>query len=791
MSSEDTAFVGSGSELYASSYSSNDGINTSIYSCDDEDNPSMCSCYDDENDEESEDSESPVDVASLMGKWVIFKLVVRHAGGFHEVLEHINEALPVEHFLDPDGSINSNFYNMVPFPLITQYLRYKLPVFSERKAALGPVILRQPIDPKDVSFLSKSLYVLENVARYIQEEAQEYQDKDAPTLVYVRLDGAAHDTYLSSVVDPPQLTPSNTSATYDGDDAPGPTTVAPFKNCPCGCHMPSFLCTDNATFYEKLFVVSLDDPNEMLKDLYDCRKLESLVEEARPLLTRKCEEIQASKRKTSKENSPGEENVCKMPKRTLDKDEKKLLGRMKAMVSNIVMELLRKKQVHAFNKSGAVVPLALTEEHKIKGKLFAALWYGTDEVVFDLKPNARARAKDAFKVAIHVCILSGRISKIVWNGVLQPVVCEQSFEGPLESTIFRGLRKKFLEVAERRGPEDGYIEPFHALPPVVDDKQMTFDQAKWILSNAKCSFQRDGAHTVVYAPVLVFGDIHGEATTIKKGYEIASCYKRGEFNLDDVRTRDGRQALFHFVPLTPLGTCLCVQTTIVFLGDFCDRGENSVPSLIHLALMRQLESVNVVALRGNHDTREMNGINKSYHSLQAECRERFGKAEGDKWWELFNDFLDGLPYAVTIKSKIYPDAKGLVCVHGGVCPTYPYLNEMNRVPRADRLAKFDHIMWSDPDEGGKHRDAYRGSVRGGSALTFGELTLDSFLEKNNARAMLRAHGEAAGGYEELWDRKVMTVNSCHSGGDSGSCVYVADIKSENLPLYCNRMAWIN
>jgi hypothetical protein len=187
----------------------------------------------------------------------------------------------------------------------------------------------------------------------------------------------------------------------------------------------------------------------------------------------------------------------------------------------------------------------------------------------------------------------------------------------------------------------------------------------------------------------------------------------------------------------------------------------------------------------------MNGINKSYHSLQAECRQRFGKAEGDKWWELINDFYDGLPYAVTIKSEKFPNAKGLVCVHGGICPNILNVNAWNRIPRAERPVKLDHVVWSDPDEGNRHRDGYGGSDRGGKAQVFGESSLDSFLEENNARAMLRGHGEAEGGWEEIWDRKVLTMNSYHSGGSSGSSAYVSDIdcKDKREPLHCKRVPW--
>jgi hypothetical protein len=70
----------------------------------------------------------------------------------------------------------------------------------------------------------------------------------------------------------------------------------------------------------------------------------------------------------------------------------------------------------------------------------------------------------------------------------------------------------------------------------------------------------------------------------------------------------------------------------------------------------------VFLLRGNHETRSVNGWVAWYKQrcFLHQCRCRFGRY-GDLIWEKVNQVFDCLPFAATIDSSIF-------CVHGGIPP---------------------------------------------------------------------------------------------------------------------------
>ena len=67
----------------------------------------------------------------------------------------------------------------------------------------------------------------------------------------------------------------------------------------------------------------------------------------------------------------------------------------------------------------------------------------------------------------------------------------------------------------------------------------------------------------------------------------------------------------------------------------------------------------VYMLRGNHETRDVNGWEEHYgdRSFIAQCKNRFGEARGEEVWEELNCVFDRLPLAAVIDRDIF-------CIHG-------------------------------------------------------------------------------------------------------------------------------
>jgi hypothetical protein len=78
-------------------------------------------------------------------------------------------------------------------------------------------------------------------------------------------------------------------------------------------------------------------------------------------------------------------------------------------------------------------------------------------------------------------------------------------------------------------------------------------------------------------------------------------------------------------------------------------------------------------IRGNHETREVNGNIKTYRdgSFLHQCLRIFGDMDGRAVWEQVNCFFDTLPLAARIANKVLRTSFSLVqqCVHARRSPS--------------------------------------------------------------------------------------------------------------------------
>lgn len=139
---------------------------------------------------------------------------------------------------------------------------------------------------------------------------------------------------------------------------------------------------------------------------------------------------------------------------------------------------------------------------------------------------------------------------------------------------------------------------------------------------------------VVYlqSPAYVFGDIHG--------------------NLEDLH--------FFSDNIWRLGMSLTAGN-FLFLGDYVDRGLQCLECVGYLLSLKVQLPTKVFLLRGNHETRDVNGWEEHYgeRSFIYQCRSRFGDDLGYRVWEACNQVFDRLPLAAVIDQDIF-------CVHGGI-----------------------------------------------------------------------------------------------------------------------------
>ncbi|RLN98460.1 hypothetical protein BBJ28_00019451 [Nothophytophthora sp. Chile5] len=278
--------------------------------------------------------------------------------------------------------------------------------------------------------------------------------------------------------------------------------------------------------------------------------------------------------------------------------------------------------------------------------------------------------------------------------------------------------------------------------------------------------EREARCLSLASPVYVFGDVHGNWTDLQ----------------------------FFAEHMWRLGLELTAGR-FLFLGDYVDRGSASLECTAYLFAHKLLHPDKLFLLRGNHETRAVNGLEAVYGTgcLLAQCKARFGADEGVVVWHQLNHAFDRLPVAAVINDDVF-------CVHGGIPRpvegSESSLEAVAKLPAAVPLDSLDpsyfdgepqlsmiaDMIWGDPvrneeDSGGA--DGWRldprgfgKSPRGGVAVCFGSRAVDKFLGQHGFSRILRAHEAAREGLSFSSAARVVTVFSTskdHGLGDDASC----------------------
>ncbi|WEL39492.1 serine/threonine protein phosphatase [Encephalitozoon hellem] len=211
------------------------------------------------------------------------------------------------------------------------------------------------------------------------------------------------------------------------------------------------------------------------------------------------------------------------------------------------------------------------------------------------------------------------------------------------------------------------------------------------------------------APVIVCGDIHGQF------FDLVSL-----FRIDGIPSKK----------------------RYVFLGDYVDRGKNSLECILFLFLLKILYPENVTLIRGNH---EQSTINKVY-GFYEEIAEKYGSP---RIWRMINEVFNLLCVGCLIDGRI-------LCVHGGISPKIMSLNQIRRLDRLLPIgegSEFADILWGDPYDGKGFQPSPRGS-----GYLYGEDVVMRFLELNGLASIVRSHQLVIEGYKfHFPERNVITV----------------------------------
>lgn len=236
----------------------------------------------------------------------------------------------------------------------------------------------------------------------------------------------------------------------------------------------------------------------------------------------------------------------------------------------------------------------------------------------------------------------------------------------------------------------------------------------------------------------------------------------------------------------------------IFLGDYVDRGNESVEVFLLLLALKVKYPSRVTLCRGNHECRHST-INYGFYD---ECRTKYGEDLGTLVWCMICDTFDVLPLSAMVDNKLF-------CVHGGLSPDLPTTGAMtpaharSLAPRTiDAIAELQRqrepamrdtesqdltdlylrdLIWSDPAE--HMADDWEINTRG-AGWVFGQQATRRFLEMNGLGdgAVVRSHQLAMEGYVCLHDRRTGAGGA--GGGQVADPADAMVVTVWSCPNYC-------
>lgn len=252
----------------------------------------------------------------------------------------------------------------------------------------------------------------------------------------------------------------------------------------------------------------------------------------------------------------------------------------------------------------------------------------------------------------------------------------------------------------------------------------------YVAAKAKSIVQAQPVFLELVPPVVVCGDLHGQF-----------------FDLLRIFQRCGDPG----------------KTNYLFLGDYVDRGSQSINTIVLLLLYKIKYPENFFLLRGNH---ESSGINKVY-GFYEECGKK------NSIWRSINAVFDWLPMAATIDGRIF-------CVHAGISPDLEDIDQLKGIIRPFEIPDkglLTDLTWADPDP---NCDEWTFNTERMTSYFFAEKHVQEFLEKFGFDLIVRAHQVVNDGYDfpYLPYRGLVTVFSapyyCGEVKNSGAVMVVSE-----------------
>lgn len=261
-------------------------------------------------------------------------------------------------------------------------------------------------------------------------------------------------------------------------------------------------------------------------------------------------------------------------------------------------------------------------------------------------------------------------------------------------------------------------------------------EISWLCASVRQIFLQENTLLYLDPPIHICGDLHGQFNDLLR--------------------------VFQLVGTPP-------NATFLFLGDYIDRGPQSIEVINLLFALKLRYPKQIFLLRGNHECSEM----AQMFGFADECKKKIN----DTILSEYNDAFESMPLAAVIGEKIF-------CVHGGLSPSMPLVSDILRIrrpiiiPESGPVADF---LWSDPSMATPNGEW--GPNQRGTTFTWGQNALNKFLNDNKLEMIIRAHQVAFEGFKYPFpaDGRVLTIftSSLYAGEYKNKAAFITITKNES------------
>ncbi|KAK6753317.1 hypothetical protein RB195_012736 [Necator americanus] len=260
---------------------------------------------------------------------------------------------------------------------------------------------------------------------------------------------------------------------------------------------------------------------------------------------------------------------------------------------------------------------------------------------------------------------------------------------------------------------DQVIREHFALGPV--EHNYSFNFLTELFRRAEVSLERQPSLLEITAPVIVVGDIHGQYADLLNIFEECGWPFEKKY---------------------------------LFLGDYVDRGRNSLEVLVLVLALQIRFPQNVFLLRGNH---EIKAVNKGY-GFYGDLRLRYSERnEYDSILDAVGKVYSQLPLAALLCEKI-------LCLHGGLSPKLSSIDDIRNIKRGggEPSGLVEDLLWSDPSP---TCTGFQANAERGCSFVFGSDVIAEKCQKMGILMIVRGHQAVDEGFEISPDRKIITLFS--------------------------------